>query len=185
MKREKKYVAFLRGINVGGNHKVPMEQLRKELEKLKCKKVVTLLNSGNIIFETTKDAPENLENYIENHLKNTFGFPIPVIIRSAKEILALVNTDPFKHIKIIQETRLYVSFLKKSHSINLPLPWFSDDRSYTILDIQNTHIISVLDLSVSKTPKAMAALEKYFGNNITTRSWNTIHRIAEKLNIET
>lgn len=45
-----RYVAFLRGINVSGHHKVPMADLRKEMEKLNFEKVITILNSGNIIF---------------------------------------------------------------------------------------------------------------------------------------
>ena len=49
-----KYVALLRGINVGGHHKVPMAELRKELENLGFTNIVTILNSGNVIFETSK-----------------------------------------------------------------------------------------------------------------------------------
>jgi len=60
LKRKEKYVAFLRGINVGGHHKVPMADLRKELEKLGFENVMTLLNSGNIIFEVISDYEENL-----------------------------------------------------------------------------------------------------------------------------
>lgn len=56
-----------------------------------------------------------------------------------------------------------------------------EDSSYKILDITNNAIISVLDISIGKTPKAMASLEKIFGNEITTRNWNTIKRIVKKL----
>ncbi len=76
-----KYIAFLRGINVSGHHKVPMLQLRKEMEFLNFTKVSTLLNSGNIIFESNISNEEYLEKLISNHLEKTFGFPIPTIIR--------------------------------------------------------------------------------------------------------
>ena len=75
------YVAFLRGINVGGHHKVPMADLRKELEKLDFENVETLLNSGNIIFEAIDDNEENLEKKISLHLEKSFGFPVPSIVR--------------------------------------------------------------------------------------------------------
>jgi uncharacterized protein (DUF1697 family) len=67
---QKKYVAFLRGINVGGHHKVPMADLRKELGKLDFKNSVTLLNSGNIKFETIPDKLESLKI-----LKRSLVFP--------------------------------------------------------------------------------------------------------------
>jgi len=79
--RKEKYVAFLRGINVGGHHKVPMADLRKELEKLGFENVETLLNSANIIFEAISDYEENLEKKISAHLEKSFGFPIPTIVR--------------------------------------------------------------------------------------------------------
>jgi len=78
-----KYVAFLRGINVSGHHKVPMAELRKELTKLGFTNVITLLNSGNVIFESSSDDAELLEKTIAEHLEKVFGFQIPVLIRNA------------------------------------------------------------------------------------------------------
>ena len=56
---KEKYVGFLRGINVGGHHKVPMAELSKELKKLNFENVVTLLNSGNVVFVERSSAPFN------------------------------------------------------------------------------------------------------------------------------
>ena len=53
IKSTERYVAFLRGINVGGHHKIPMADLRRALEELGFRKVVTLLNSGNVIFDSS------------------------------------------------------------------------------------------------------------------------------------
>jgi uncharacterized protein (DUF1697 family) len=175
------YIAFLRGINVGGHHKVPMLELRKEMEKLKFEKVVTLLNSGNIIFDAVADDPENLERKLSEHLEKTFGFPIPVILRSAEMINGFVIDNPFESVLITKDIRLYVSFLRREIESDLALPWVSDDNSYKIICKTDKTIFSILDLSLSQTPKAMGVLEKYFGKDITTRSWNTIKRIKEKL----
>lgn len=177
----KKYIAFLRGINVGGHHKVPMLELRKEMEKLKFENIVTLLNSGNIIFDAIADDAENLESMLSEHLEKSFGFPIPVILRSAELIDDLVNDEPFQNVLITKDIRLYVSFLGRDVDADLTLPWLSDDESYKIICKKDKTIFSILDLSLSQTPKAMGVLEKYYGKDITTRNWNTIKRIKGKL----
>ena len=74
-----------------------------------------------------------------------------------------------------------MSFLKKNIDSELELPWSSTDSSFRIIDTKTDAILSILDLSVSATPKAMGALESYFGKDITTRNWKTIGRIVEKL----
>jgi uncharacterized protein (DUF1697 family) len=174
-----KYVAFLRGINVGGHHKVPMADLRKELEKLGFENLTTLLNSGNIIFEAISNDEESLEKKISAQLEQSFGFPIPTIVRKSEMIYELLNSDPFKDVQLTKDIRLYVSFLQENVQTKLKLPWTSSDNSYKIIGKIEKNILSVLDLSVSNTPKAMEDLERYFGRNITTRNWNTIKRIEK------
>lgn len=176
-----KYVAFLRGINVGGHHKVPMADLRATLRKVGYQNIVTLLNSGNVILDSPKDNIENLEKTIALQLEKTFGFPVPTIIRTAQTIIQMRAKDPFKDIKISKDIRLYVSLLKEKTNVNLELPWSNDDGTFKILEITGDSIISVLDLAIAKTPKAMGVLEKTYGKNITTRNWKTIERIYNKL----
>jgi uncharacterized protein (DUF1697 family) len=180
--RKEKYVAFLRGINVGGHHKVPMADLRKELEELGFENVTTLLNSGNIILEAISGNEENLEKKISAHLEKSFGFPIPTIVRKSEMIYELLNNDPFKDIQLTKDIRLYISFLQENVQTKLKLPWTSPDNSYKIIGKTGKNILSVLDISISKTPKAMEDLERYFGKNITTRNWNTIKRMEKSIN---
>ena len=180
-KVKEKYVAFLRGINVSGHHKVPMIELLKEMEKLHFEKVVTLLNSGNIVFEAIADDLENREKTISEHLEKAFGFPIPTILRKSEMIYRLLSNNPFKNVILTKDIRLYVSFLRKDTETDLPLPWTSDDNSYKIISKSDKTISSVLDLSISNTPKGMEVLERHFGKDITTRNWNTIKRIEKKL----
>lgn len=175
------YVAFLRGINVGGHHKVSMADLQKELEKMDLKNIVTLLNSGNILFDVISEDEEKLEKTISIHLEKSFGFPIPTMIRKSEMIFELINYEPFKDIILTKDIRMYVSFLGNNTESLMELPWISEDNSYRIISKIDKTICSVLDLSLSKTPKAMKALEKYYGRDITTRNWNTIKRIEKKL----
>jgi uncharacterized protein (DUF1697 family) len=176
-----KYLALLRGINVGGHHKVPMEVLRKEFLKLGFTNVMTLLNSGNVIFEATETSTDELEKVIAESLQKALGFPIPVLVREADAMLHILHLEPFKNINVTADTRLYVSFLKQETTVDLKLPWLSDDQTYLILDVADKTIYSVLELSTTKTPKGMDALEKLFGKEITTRNWNTVSKIVAKL----
>lgn len=180
-KSPERYVVFLRGINVGGHHKVPMAELKKVFEGMKCENVITLLNSGNIILDSFEDDMASLEDRIAEKLEKTFGFLIPTIIRKSETITQLYNDAPFKDIPLTKDIRLYVSFLKKNTPNDLILPWASPDNSFRIIKKTDNTLLSVLDLGISKTPKAMKALEGSYGSDITTRNWNTIERIAMKL----
>jgi len=166
---------------VGGHHKVPMAELRKEMQKMNFENVVTLLNSGNIVFDAISNDLETLEKKISAHLEITFGFPIPTILRKSEIIYGLLNKNPFKDVILTRDIRLYVSFLSKDLETDLKLPHTSDDRSYKIISKIDNTIFSVLDLSLSNTPKGIETLEKHFGKDITTRNWNTIKRIEKKL----
>ena len=180
--QSKKYIAFLRGINVGGHHKVPMADLRQELKNLAFENIITILNTGNIIFDSKSEDSENLEYTISEHLEGHFGFPVPTIVRKAKTILDLFNSDPFKDFELTKDIRFYISFLKNDKESEFEIPWTSPNESFNIIAKKDKNILSVLDLSVSKTPKAMEVLEKAFGKqNITTRNWNTVKRIEKKL----
>jgi len=159
-----------------------MADLKKELQKLELENVVTLLNSGNIIFTSTRISESKLEKKISEHLEKSFGFPIPTLIRKSEFIYELLSSNPFKNVKLTKDIRLYVSFLRNNDNTELKLPWKSSDNSYKIIEKKDKTILSVLDLSVSKTPKGMEILEKYFGKDITTRNWNTVERIGKKLN---
>lgn len=175
------YIAFLRGINVGGHHKVPMADLRKELEHMSFQKVTTLLNSGNVIFEAQPSEDAVLSERIAERLEKVFQFPVPTIVVPADSILELLNDDPFKDEVLSKEKRGYVSFLQQKPNTNIQLPWISEDTSLKILRVNSKRICSHLDLSKVKTPEAMNILEKLYGKQMTTRNWNTIMRIADKL----
>ena len=170
--------AFLRGINVGGHHKVPMAELRDKLTEIGCENVRTLLNTGNVVFETNQTDIHALEAKMESHLCDAFNFPIPLILRTKDEIDELVKENPFEKIEVHKDLRLYVSFLKDEPTVALDLPYYSKDSSYKILSVNDRIICSVLDLSTTKTVKGMEELEKLFGKNITTRNWNTIMKVV-------
>ncbi len=180
------YVAFLRGINVGGNKKVPMADLKKGLEKAGFKNVKTLLASGNVLLESSEKNTEALVKKIEKVIEDRFGFTSSVIVRTMGEIEKLMKADPFKGIVVTPETRLYVTFLKEKPTRStgsgresaLKIPYVSPDKSFRILSKSSGEIFSVMTVIPGKgTPEAMNILEKEFGKNITTRNWNTVKKL--------
>jgi uncharacterized protein (DUF1697 family) len=176
-----KYAVFLRGINVGAHHKVAMKELSIVFETLGFSKIKTLLNSGNIVFQSELNSPTKIETFLEIHLAEKFGFSIPVIVRTAEEINAIYNLNPFKNIEVDSNTRLYISLLKSEIKSSLSTPWQSNDMSFAVIQEYKNNVFSVLDFSKNKTPKAMELLEKQYSKNITTRNWNTIEKIVNML----
>ncbi len=172
-----KYVIFLRGINVGGNKKVPMVDLKKMLEKLGYKNVKTLLASGNAIFETASANADALKKEIESVFTKKFGFSSDIIIREVSDIEKLVQSDPFKGIKVTKETRLYITFLGTKPASKLQT-YSSPDGNFRILKVSPTELCSVLIVTPDRgSVDLMSIIEKEFGKNVTTRNWNTVEKI--------
>lgn len=173
-----RYVAFLRGINVGGNKQVKMADLKAAFADLGYTDITTLLNSGNVTFQAEEQASESLMKTIEQHLEKTFGTHIGVLIRTKSEIEQLIDSDPFKGITVTPETRLYVTFLSEKRLSSPKIPYQSEEKYFTILRVTNCDICSVLTLSPGKkTPDLMKHIDKEFGKKVTTRNWNTVTRI--------
>ena len=174
-----KYVALLRGINVGGNKKVQMSDLKKAFVKIGLRNIKTILASGNVIFESELKSIDKLIIEISEMLENTFKFPIRIMLMEFPDIEKLITLNPFKAIKVRPQTRLYTTFLSQKHKNKLGVNYISPDKSFKIISVTEKSVFSVLDLSISNTPEAMNALEKIYGQNITTRNWNTVLKIAK------
>ena len=173
-----RYVAFLRGINVGGHHKVPMAELRKVLEGIGFCGVKTLLASGNVLFEAEKQSSKGLSNIMEDALEKKFGFQIGTIVRAGSDLAKMVQSQPFKNVNVGTQIRLYVTFLSKKTKSDLKIPYTSPDKSFRILSVTPTAVFSVLDVTKTHTTDAMKIVEKEFGKNVTTRNWNTILKMV-------
>jgi uncharacterized protein (DUF1697 family) len=88
-----KYVALLRGINVGGNKKIAMKSLKTVFESLGYRNVSTYINSGNVLFESS-ERPVKIQEAIEKKLKMGFGFDVRVLIKSVKEMKTIADAIP-------------------------------------------------------------------------------------------
>jgi uncharacterized protein (DUF1697 family) len=88
-----RYVALLRGINVGTSVRVPMKALKELLEGLGLSDVVTYLNSGNVVFESGLGAAE-LTRLIEDGLERAFGAKVPTLVKTSAEMIAIAESIP-------------------------------------------------------------------------------------------
>ena len=173
------YAAFLRGINVGGHHKVPMAQLKKCMEEMGLGNVKTLLNTGNVVFESDVAESAELELLIEGKLATDFGFKIPTMVVTRHEVDGWISDNPFVRVKLHDDIRQYISIVRAGMHPKGDFPVVYDDGAFTILSILGRAVTSVLDLSLTKTVKGMEALEKLYGKDITTRNWNTIVKVSK------
>lgn len=174
-----RYVALLRGINVGGNKKVPMQQLRTVYTSLGYSSIKTILNSGNIIFDALKKTEGALVSEIEEAQEKKFGFKIPTIVRTISEMQKMIELDPFRGITVTPQTRLYVTFLALPVKTTLKIPFESPEKDFKILSANGRDVMSVLTVTAKYgTTEGMSVLEKEFGKQITTRNWNTVKKIV-------
>ena len=89
------YVALLRAINVGGNRMIKMTALREMFEAAGATNVVTYIASGNVVFEHAERKPTTLTAKLEQVIGKRAGFAVPVILRTARELGALIEANPF------------------------------------------------------------------------------------------
>lgn len=90
----KRYVAFLRGINISGKNKVPMAELKQGFERLDYTEVKTYLNSGNVIFSSDEADTVKTTGQIEEMIKDQFNLDIPTFVISKEELEDILYHAP-------------------------------------------------------------------------------------------
>ncbi|MFD1160910.1 DUF1697 domain-containing protein [Hwangdonia seohaensis] len=93
------YIALFKGINVGGHKKVPMVDLRQLLTKSGFKNVQTYIQSGNVIFQSSKDNTAEIEDIIQNATTSYFGFEVSVLVKTRTHIKRIFDACPFSEEK--------------------------------------------------------------------------------------
>lgn len=90
-----KYIALLRGINVGGHNKVPMAQLRECLTKAGFSNVSTYIQSGNIFLQADENSPSIIATQIQTLVEQEFGVTVPVIVKQRRELQQILDNCPW------------------------------------------------------------------------------------------
>ena len=175
-----KYVAFLRGINVGGKKLIKMENLRRAVESLGLKNVRTFIASGNVLFETSQTNREALRKKIEKKLLTAFGHDVPVVLQTIEELKDLLRVGPFKKITPSPAVMMCVTLLAADPKSGPKLPHKSAIENLEVLAIKNRAAF----ILCRRKKNGMFSFpnnffEKEFGVTATTRQWNTIKRIVD------
>ena len=175
-----KYIAILRGINVGSGRKVPMTDLKKLCESLGLQNVQTYIQSGNVVFELGRpEAILMLEMRLQQAFSETFGFDIPVIVRTDEEWAESIAQNPFLKEENLDIERLHLTFLKE-----LPKPellekikgyQYLPDR-YEIIG-RNVFIFCAAGYGTSKLVNSF--FESKLKVPATTRNWKTVLKLHE------
>lgn len=172
------YVAFLRGINVGGKNKVSMAELKTCLERLSYGNVQPYGNSGNIIFTTASADFFQLETDLETALAANFFSSIAVFVRNLDQMAELVNATP-KHWQASSEVKYDIIFLKQT--IDNPKILADLQPKPNIDELYYKHgvllwSIKMRDFSKSKLSK-LVGTELYQG--MTIRGLGTVNKVYE------
>lgn len=172
-----RYVAFLRGINLG-KRRVSKEKLAEVFGELGFENVKTLIASGNVVFDAKNQNDAALTTTVQNGLQAALGFKVDTMIRSMAEVEALLDSEPFADIEVTKQTRLYVTLLAATTSSSLKLPHVAKDGALHVLSRTDREVFSVVTISEGRgTIDAMALIEKEYGKAATTRNWNTIQKL--------
>ena len=168
--------ALLRGVNVGPRKRIAMSALRQIAESLGHEDVQTYLQSGNVVFTPAPDASSDLAAQIEQAITHATGLEVPVIVRTGKELAAVVESNPYP---TDDPTKVVVAFLGEA----VELGDLSLGDLGTYLPDELTLSGRELYLSVPNgqaRSKLMEALTKRsLPTTLTVRNWRTVEALAE------
>ena len=173
-----KYVAFLRGINVGGKNKVKMETLREVCASIGFQNVKTYINSGNVIFETAKTVDKKLAERTEKAIEKEFALKIKVMVRSLAEIEEIIKNNPFDG-QFEDDKDLHVFFLDEQLPQEKRELLLSNNNENEQFALIGREIFCLLRISVLDSLMGKDYIGKKLKVSATARNWRTVNKILE------
>lgn len=170
------FVALLRGINVGGHHKLPMQDLRDLLGDIGCEGTKTYIQSGNAVFRS-KDGRASLGKNITAAIKRDFGFAPSVQLYALADYKAILESNPFAE-AVTEPKTLHISFLGE------PAP-AADLKTLDSLRANGEEFLLTDAAFFLHAPEGIgrsrlaAKVEKCLGVPGTSRNWRSAVKIAE------
>jgi uncharacterized protein (DUF1697 family) len=165
-----RYVAFLRGV-MPTNAK--MADLKRCFEDAGFTNVRTVLSSGNVVFDARARSEAALARGAEAAMAERLGRTFPTIVRPVDALRELVATDPYAAARLPPSAKRIVTFLREPPSGPMPLPF----------ETEGVHVLARRGLEVfiaylpnPRGPVFMSVIEKTFGANVTTRTWDTVQK---------
>ena len=171
-------VALLRGINVGGNKKVPMAELRAVATTLGCENPVTYIQSGNLVVRTDL-AVGVVEAALEAALQQTFGFEVSVVARTATQWMRYAKETPYADAEAARPNMLLLALSKKA-------PQKGADTRIAAVGKAGERVTLLRDALWIDFPEGSgrskitpAVLDRHMGSPVTTRNWRTVQELAK------
>ena len=172
------YIALLRGINVGSK-KIKMTDLKVSFEELGFTDVVTYIQSGNVVFNSTITNVKSIQKNIETNLLSQYNFEVPVLLLKPEELKNIIEKNPFTKDPKREEKLFYVVFLfekpkeefiKKLYEIEVQNEEFYFEDSFIYLYPGNGYGEAKMNNNFFENKLKVKA---------TTRNWNTVNKLLE------
>lgn len=175
----KTYISILRGINVSGQKKILMQDLKVLYENLGFEKVTTYIQSGNVIFQSNESLSTEFAKKIEEAVAEKYKFNVPVIVRKADEMQKVVESNPFLNEQMIDVNKLHVTFLSETPSQEnlkkISVADFFPDRFI----IEGKEVFLYIPEAYGTTKLSNTFFENKLKVSATTRNWKTVNKLAE------
>jgi uncharacterized protein (DUF1697 family) len=171
-------IALLRGINVGGQKSVKMDDLKKLFEDMGFVEVRTYIQSGNVVFESGKKGDAALAAAIEKKIEAKYGFDVTVILRDAAAIEKILAANPFRKLKLKPEERVYVTLMDKrpgAEALKKLDKYLGPDQEF---HLKGAEIFILPKGGYGKTFFNNNFFEKTLGVKATTRNTLTLEKLA-------
>jgi uncharacterized protein (DUF1697 family) len=176
-----RWAALLRGVNVGGNRKLPMADLKRLVEGLGFERAETLLASGNVVFDASEKDGAKLEQRLEREAKARLELETDFLLRDSAELRAAIETNPFAEAAKERPGHLLVVFARDPFPTDLTTRVAAIYAGPERLAVEGRHLYVdfVEGQGRSKLPPAMAKLK--LSKAVTGRNWNTVLKLAAML----
>lgn len=177
------YVALLRGINVGGNNKVVMSELREQIAAEGFGHVRTYINSGNLLFEAEGDAPrEDVAQAVEDLLARHYDFPIRLALLTAQDYLAQLDELPdWWHGEVARRDALFYTRGLDRHHVRERIEAMELGDEAVHFGEHAVFWGKFDEKSFLKTAYHKRLLREEFYRQVTIRSGSTVEKIAALL----
>ncbi len=181
-----RYVALLRGINVGG-HRVSMADLRGHFEENGFTNVETFIASGNVIFDAAVNANSAaLEQRIERMLHNALGYDVSTFLRTATELAAVATHAPFsKQDSAAAGHRIHVGFLRAPHTSAFARELLALTTTYDAFAVNGREMYWLTRGNFSDSQVPWVKFEKRLTLDVTMRNLNTVQKLVDKYSVST
>lgn len=178
----KTFISMLRGINVSGQNKIRMAELKSLYESLGLVNVETYVQSGNVIFDTSAQDASKLTALIEAQIKRSFGYAVSVFVRDAKDFQHILRSNPFLIGRNEDPAKLHVTFLygspSKSKLNGLIAPSGEADEFF----VGEKEIFLFCPNGYGGTKLSNTFFERKLNVPATTRNWKTVNALYQMTN---